>query len=313
MSASTLTRSRPTLLAAAMITTAVGSLLAVPPASGVERPADASEATAGPAAVEYPNYTHQTGRFSFAQGYYTGGYVDCPSGKLPIASGAVNSDPAGMLLSGSTTTAGTGSFASGQSAGGGAQELEVRSHCVDAAKLKGFSRASLSLRDHSGTSWSSYVRKATCPVGTVAYGGGGNVTTNGLYDVAGLYTFGTKPDGRSWTYAGAGSLNGRTLLVESKCLPRNRLGKIVTVDDTVTGPDSTGRHRVLGSAHCPEGYFAFAGGAYFHPIGSTTPSWDGYLKANMMSPDDRGWFVIGDTFTPNTQLTTTVRCTTRLG
>jgi hypothetical protein len=60
--------------------------------------------------------------------------------------------------------------------------------------------------------WDSYVRRATCPSGTVAFGGGANVVSNGVYDVAGLSTFGTKPEARSWTYGGAGDLGDRTLL-----------------------------------------------------------------------------------------------------
>ena len=302
MSSSLLTRGRLAFLAAGAITAVTGALFAA-----------TASAAAPSAAVEYPNYTHETARFSFGQGAYAGGYVDCSAGKLPIASGSVNSDARGILLSGSITTAGTGSFASGQSQGGAAHELEVRSHCVDATKLTGSTRASLAVRDHRSSSWDSYVRRATCPSGTVAFGGGANVVSNGVYDVAGLSTFGTKPEARSWTYGGAGDLGDRTLLIESKCLPRARLGKIVTVQDTVGGTGATGRQRVIGSARCPEGYFAFAGGAFFSASGSTTPTSSGYLQANMMSPDDRGWLAIGETYVPYAQLTAKVRCTDRLG
>jgi hypothetical protein len=312
MFSSFLSRARLAFLAAGAITALTGAVLAATPSAATPSAAAPSAATPS-AGVEYPNYTHETARFPFAQTYYGGGYVDCAPGKLPIASGSANSDSRGMLLSSNTTTAGTGSFASGRSEGGPGHELEVRSHCVDAAKLRGFTRASLAYRDHSGNTWGNHVRKATCPEGTVAYGGGANVVANGVYDVAGLYTFGTRPDGRSWTYGGAGALSGRTLLVESKCLPRARLGKIVTVNDTVAGPGTAGRHRVIGSARCPEGYFAFAGGAFFHPSGSAAPSWSGYLQASMMSPDDRGWLVVGETFVPYAELTTRVRCTDRLG
>jgi hypothetical protein len=33
----------------------------------------------------------------------------------------------------------------------------------------------------------------------------------------------------------------------------------------------------------------------------------------MMSPDDRGWLAIGETYVPYAQLTAKVRCTDRLG
>jgi hypothetical protein len=241
----------------------------------------------------------------------TGTYVDCPPGQLAIASGSVSGDPTGMLRSGSVTTAGTGAFASAQGRSG--YNLEVRVHCVDAAALAGATTASLTVCDHTG-GWSYQVRKATCPLGTVAFGGGANMTTTGTYDIDGLYTYGTRPEGRSWTYAGAGSLGTRSLFVESHCLPRKKLGKIVTVNSTVTGPDIIGgRHRVFGGARCPEGFVAFAGGAWFHKPGTSFPTWDGYFQINMMAPDDRGWFVVGDTFTAGAQITTRVRCTDRLG
>lgn len=272
--------------------------------------------TAAPAtAATYPGYSHVASTHGFGSSYYTGGYVDCPPGKLAIASGSVNSDPRGMLLSGSTTTAGTGSFASGQSVPGSGEVLEVRSQCVDAGALSGFTRASLTLRDHTSAGWGTYVKKATCPEGYVAYGGGANVINrDGYYDAYGLYTHGTLPNGRFWTYSGTGALSGRPLMVEAKCLPRARLGRMVTVDETVTGSSTVGgRHPVIVSARCPAGYVAFAGGAAFHPVGSTTSTWHGYLRANLMSADDRGWTAVGDTFSPNTQLTVRVRCTDRLG
>jgi hypothetical protein len=273
-----------------------------------------SFATAAPAsaAPTYPGYTHMAATAAFpGPASNAGTYVDCPPGKLAIASGSVSGDPTGMLRSGSITTAGTGSFASAQGRSG--YSVEVRAHCVDAAALAGATTASLTVRNHI-PGWSTQVRKATCPVGTVAFGGGGNMTTNGTYDIDGLYTVGTRPEGRSWTYAGAGDMGTRSLFVEAHCLPRKKLGTIVTVNSTVTGPDIVGgRHRVFGGARCPDGYVAFAGGAWFHKAGTTVPSWDGYLQVNMMAPDDRGWFVVGDTFTPGAQLTTRVRCTTRVG
>jgi len=192
--------------------------------------------------------------------------------------------------------------------------MEVRSACVPADTVKGFTRASLAVRDHT-TGNKSYRNQATCPEGYVAYGGGANViNSDGYYDVSGLDTHGTMPGGRSWAYSGFGNLNGRTLLVEAKCLPRTKLGRITTATRSVTGPDIVGgRHPVSVGARCPDGYVAFAGGAFFHPVGSTTSTWDGYLRANLMTTDDRGWLAVGDTFKPNTQLTVKVRCTDRLG
>jgi hypothetical protein len=82
----------------------------------------ASAGVAMPTAATFPGYTH----------------VDCPAGRLALASGSAVSDQKGMLLSGSTTTAGTGSFASAQSVAGSGEVAEVRSACVPATAVSGF-------------------------------------------------------------------------------------------------------------------------------------------------------------------------------
>lgn len=99
MFSSLLSRARLAFLAAGAITALTGAVLAATPSAATPSAATPS------AGVEYPNYTHETARFPFAQTYYGGGYVDCAPGKLPIASGSANSDSRGMLLSGNTTTA----------------------------------------------------------------------------------------------------------------------------------------------------------------------------------------------------------------
>jgi hypothetical protein len=261
------------------------------------------------AAIDF-SYSHVTNSAPITR-TYNGGYVDCPAGKLAVSSGSATSDLRGALLSGSVTTAGTGAFASALGVDGGS--LEVRAACVDAARLRGSTTASFNRRESRMNHWGQYVDRATCAEGTVAYGGGGNVVTNGAYDPAGAYTFGTRPEGRSWVYAGSVALGSRSLLTEAHCLPRTRLGTIVTVNRSVRGPNSTSRSRVSVGASCPDGYVAFAGGAWFATIGSDTPVWHGYLLANMMTTNDRGWVAVGDTFSPNTQLTVRLRCTDRLG
>jgi hypothetical protein len=230
----------------------------------------------------------------------------------------VSADPRAALLAHTTTRASTDAFASAHGASD-SEALQVKAQCVDAAKLAGSSHVSVRLRDHTGQAHQPYVRKITCAAGYVAYGGGGTVYNGTVYDPQGLYVYGSKPDGASWSYAGFGALGSdRSLGVETHCLPRKKLGKIVTVEQTVTSPEqkipgSGTRRPVWVGARCPAGFSAFAGGAYYHPIGSTVPSWDGYLRVSEMTSDDRGWFAGGDAFKPNTQLTTKVRCTDRLG
>ena len=258
----------------------------------------------------YPGYSHAVANFPFATPHSnTGGYVDCPSGQLALASGSAVSDIFGALRSGNTTTAGTGSFASAQSPSG---VLEVRSHCVAARVLRGTTRASLTIRDSRPAHWGYYVRQATCPEGTVAYGGGANMTTTGTYDIDGLYTYGTKPDGRSWTYAGAGQLGSRALLIESKCLPRARLGRIITVKESASGQGHPNRPTLVAAPRCPADFVAVAGGAWWHSTENNAPTWAGYLTANQMSSNDAGWVAVGKSFGGAVILTAKVTCTDRL-
>lgn len=121
------------------------------------------------------------------------------------------------------------------------------------------------------------------------------------------------PDGRTWTYAGTGALGTRSLVVETHCAPRQRLGNIRLVEQTITSPDLTGRQQVFAAPRCPKGYFAFAGGGWFHSQSSGEPGWFGYLTANTKAADERGWSVAGDAFNPRTWLTARVQCTDRLG
>jgi hypothetical protein len=78
-----------------------------------------------------------------------------------------------MILSGSTTTAGTGAFSSAQITRGG--DLQVWTTCVAASRLQGATTASVTVRPNQTSSWRYYTKQATCPDGTVAYGGGGSV------------------------------------------------------------------------------------------------------------------------------------------
>jgi len=58
------------------------------------------------------------------------------------------------------------------------------------------------------------------------------------------------------------------LVTSSHCLPRAKFGRVLTESTTVSGPGSWDASTVNASARCPNGYFAFAGGAYFHQPGS---------------------------------------------
>ncbi len=269
-------------------------------------------AAAAPASAADPNYQQAFANYQFGAGTdYTNvsGYVGCPAGTRVVTTGATSGDRDSMLSGGSTTFDGTRGFHAAW--GHDNRTLQLRATCVASSRLAGSFPTTLTVRDHR-TGWRSYVKSVTCPAGTVAYGGGGNELTGGV-PTGRLYTFGSMPSGNGWTYAATGTLGTSQLAVGAHCVPRAKLGNIVTVSNTATRPDVTGRPQILASARCPSGYFAFAGGAWYHPVGSTTPEWRGYLTTSDIAADERGWFAVGTTWYPGTQLTSVVRCTNRLG
>ncbi|GAA4988148.1 hypothetical protein [Kineococcus glutinatus] len=273
----------------------------------------ASVAAAAPASAAVDGgYHHAMANFAFpSTSGYAGGYVDCPAGRLPIASGALSHDPMGILMSNTLTTAGTGAYATASGSGGRA--FTVQADCVPASVLGGSTLATRVVRDRRNV-WRDFRETVTCPSGTVAYGGGGTVTSpEGIYDHRGLYISGSVPGVQGWTYAGTGSIGGNALVVEAHCLPRTRLGRIVVVDGAATATDGAGRLPISASARCPVGTFPFSGGAWFRAEGSSVPGLVGYFTASAMGADGRSWFAAGTTFAPRAQLITRVLCTDRLG
>jgi hypothetical protein len=272
-----------------------------------------STASASPtAAYVDPGYRQVDVIFNFNGAGYAGDYISCPQGTKAVSSGSVLSAKYGGLLNGVTTYDGNGAYSTGFS-GFGDGALQVTAHCVDAAHLAGAALSYVVTRTHR-TGFHSYVKTPTCPTGTVPYGGGGWVDDHGTPVASGMYNHGSYPTARGWTVAMTGDLTeAHTMMASTHCLPRSRFGKIVTVTDTVTGPNTGTLTTVQAGARCPAGYFAFAGGAWFHSADSTFPVWRGYLWVSTMAADDQGWYAQGQTFQPGTQLSAVVRCTTRLG
>jgi hypothetical protein len=199
--------------------------------------------------------------------------------------------------------------------GWGGNQLQVSARCVPSAQVQSSTLAKRTLRDHRG-GWRTHVTRATCPEGTIAYGGGGNTSVNGTpTTTSGLYMVASMPgtDAREWIFGGAGELgNNTTLSVGTRCLPRAELGSIVTVRETVAAPTSVEYPVIYVGARCPTGYFAMSGGAFLHRAATPlTPEWVGYLTVSNMAADDQGWFARAWTFNPDARLTAVVRCVTR--
>jgi hypothetical protein len=192
----------------------------------------------------------------------------------------------------------------------GALQASVR--CVAADRLRGQTLVTGTTKGAGHTGSQPFIRAATCPSGTVPFGGGGWVTGSSYQDVI---DFGSFPNQNGWWIGRVTDLeNGkRDLWFSTHCLPRNRLGNVVTVMETVTGPNTRAATNVSVGARCPSGYFAFAGGSWFRLPGDLYPSAGGRIQVSNMAADDRGWFGKGQTTWPNMQLSTRVMCTDRLG
>jgi hypothetical protein len=269
---------------------AVGSLVMAPAAS------------AGP-----PSYLHVVESYGFgANQQFSGGYVSCPSGTKAMSSGAMGSGP---LMAGLTTFDGNGAYATAARGWVADERVQVFAHCVEAGNLTGSTRASVTVRD-TRPGWHYRSRRVSCPTGTLGYGGGSFVNTPSGPSQGGLYTYESIPDGNGWRYSGAGYLDGNQFIVNTHCLPRARLGNIVTV--TATDSSTPTDYNLLATARCPAGYSAFAGGAWFHGTDSHTPMYVGHLNGSNTAADNRGWTAFGNTYGP-ARLTTKVSCTDRLG
>jgi hypothetical protein len=173
----------------------------------------------------------------------------------------------------------------------------------------------VTVRDHRPNE-SYHAGRASCPPGTVAYGGGGFFSLPGgqPFGAGSVYASMPDADGTGWLFAAFGSLYPDTeMWISTHCLPRSQFGETLTVTATDTGPPLN--YSILStSARCLVGYAAYAGGAWLQRVGASTPGWVGYLTVSNMTADDRGWFARGWTFNiaDSVQLTATVQCMARV-
>jgi hypothetical protein len=291
---------RSRLAAAALLASLAAPMLLVPvpPAS---------------AAIDPASYQHVDVIYDYPAPYgYAGGYASCPAGMKAVASGATSSGlrDVGVTVA-FTTFDGTGAFVKGFGDAGG--HLQVSARCVDAAQVQGSTLATTVVRDHRP----SYTHdgRATCPPGTIAYGGGGFLSQPGSQPFGSVYASMPDANGTRWLFGTAGGLSNTTeLWVSTHCLPRREFGQILTVTATDTAPPGVPRWpypTLFTAAHCPTGYAAYAGGAWLHRAGSSTPERVGNLTVSNMTADDRGWFARAWISTEGAQLTATVQCMTR--
>ena len=197
---------------------------------------------------------------------------------------------------GFTTFDWTSAFIKGSGNAGG--HLQVSARCVDAAQVQGSTFATRVFRDHR-PSPHTHDGRATCPTGTVAYGGGGFLSRPGSQPFGFVYASMPDANGTRWLFSTASGLYDDTdteLWVSTHCLPRREFGQILTVTATDTAPPGVPRWpypTLFTAARCPPGYAAYAGGAWLHRAGSSTPETVGYLTVSNMTADNRGWFARG--------------------
>jgi hypothetical protein len=268
------------------------------------------------AGIDPASYHHVDVNHDFVPDGKAEGLVSCPAGTKAVASGATSS---GLLdtLTALTTSDRNGAFAMGEGNAGG--HLQISARCVDAAQVQGSTRAETTVRDHR-PNVHLHSGRVSCPPGTVAYGGGGFFSQPGGQPSAvggNMYASMPDADGTGWFFANAGRFlpPDTELLISTHCLPRAEFGQIFTYTATDTGPseDPGSPYPTLSAAARCESGSAYAGGAWLHRKGSSTPEWAGTLTVSNMTADDRGWFARGYTWEPDMQLTATVQCMTPPG
>jgi hypothetical protein len=268
-----------------------------------------------PASYQHVNVIH-----SYIDGR-AGGFILCPAGTKAVASGATAAGQFDRLTTGLTTAVEdvafdtNGAFATASGAASG--HLLISAHCVDAAQVQASTRATTTILDHRPpVPPFLYTGRASCPPETVAYGGGGFFRQLGgqPFGIGTVYASMPDADGTGWFFAtgGAATPPDTELSVSTHCLPRAQFGQIVTVTATQAAPPDDPGSPVFITARCPFGFSAYAGGAWWHREGSSTPEWLGNLTVSNMTADNRGWFARGWTqaIGADTQLTATVQCMT---
>ena len=284
----------------------VGAVLA---GTGLAAPAVAAEGR-----LDRPAYERVVTAPAFdpASGYASGTTSTCPRRTRPLAQGqrilGLAADEHSALLSGSIW------FGRAQASAVVAQpdsdRLRVSLRCVRGTRLAGSQQLVSTTKEDPGVD--DYQLAVVCPTGTVAYGGGVHVEAGTVVDPQGANVYGLFPEGRIWRSAvlGFGTLR-RDLVASASCLPRTRLGRVVTRDRTIAA-EAAGVHG--GVASCPRHFFAFAGGAWTHQAGSARPMRNnGDLVSSGMTRDDRGWHASAHLVGGADRITVRVRCTTRLG
>jgi hypothetical protein len=264
------------------------------------------------AAIDPASYHHVEVLSGYVAPWSTaGGYIYCPAGMRAVASGATSSGLTDVLTAGVTTFDGAGAFLTANGRGG---HLQMSARCVPAGQLQTSTLSYRTLRVHPRTPNAPFAL-APCPENTVAYGGGGFYTRAGGPPIGSSNVYASMPDpsGTHWFFgAGLPGITDADLWVGTHCLPRREFGQILTVTATDRAPYTVPRapnyHVIYAAARCPEGYAAYAGGAWLHAAGSTAPAPVGYLTVSNMTSDDRGWFARAWMVLAGSQITTTVKC-----
>jgi hypothetical protein len=261
------------------------------------------------AAIDPASYYHVDQNFTPpTPGEAVGGLVFCPRGMKAVTVDATGS----LYLTALTTTLdGNGVFVTASSG------VQASARCVPAAQVQASTVATMAIRDHRPYEYYQAGR-ATCPLGTIAYGGGGLIRTAAGQPLPAGAIYASTPGvyGDQWLFAGVGDLSpGHELLISTHCLPRSQFGLLVSVTETETAPNPTptlSAPTTWVTARCPAGFYAYTGGAFIHRKGSQTPEFIGYLRDSTMTADDRGWFARAFTFVDDSQLTAVVKCMSRV-
>lgn len=228
----------------------------------------------------------------------------CNNDEIVVAAGAGTSTITSL---GVNPTAGGSRMlrATGKILGPGTGSMNLQATCAPVSQATDTSIATFTAQASPSTLRTG---TAMCPVGKLAYAGGGNfMTSQAFFSTSGTRLVGSYPtaDGRGWTVTGHTSAPTDRLVIRTLCAP---LTGSQPRQETFAPVNGVGQ----GYANCPFGMRPLTGGAYMTNV-NNGDSVNGRLihtlRVSSSNVNDRqAWFAAAVDLRPEERLVVRVRC-----